>query len=76
MIKFQGAAKPASLFRGSQKLAGFGILKFEILKSVKQDFGPYHFAGEIFTTKFSATQDYFVLYGFVPEKNFLLSLNS
>jgi hypothetical protein len=76
MIKFQGATKSASLFRGSQKLAGFGILKFEILKSVKQDFAPYRFASEIYTVKFGAAQDYFVLYGFVPEKNFLLSLNS
>lgn len=76
MIKFQDAAKPASLFCGSQKLAGFGILKFEIPKFVKQDFAPYRFASEIFTAKFGAAQDYFVLYGFVPEKNFLLSLNS
>jgi len=44
MIKFQDAAKPASLFRGSQKPAGF---KFEIPKSVKQDFAPYRFAGGI-----------------------------
>ena len=71
MIKFQCTAKSASFFYDSQKLAGF-----KILKSVKQDFAPYHFASEIYTAKFGAAQDYFVLYGFVPEKNFLLSLNS
>nr|WP_314382030.1 hypothetical protein [uncultured Campylobacter sp.] len=53
MIKFQGAAQPANLFCASQKLAGF---KFEIPKSVKQDFAPYRFAGEIYTAKFSAAQ--------------------
>ena len=62
MIKFQGVAKPASLFCGSQKLAGFGILKFEILKSVKQDFAPYHFASEIYTVKFGAAQGKFTLH--------------
>ena len=61
MIKFQGAAKSASLFCGSQKLAGFGILKFEILKPVKQDFAPYHFAGEIYIVKFGAEQGNFTL---------------
>ncbi|MFR8440493.1 MAG: hypothetical protein ACLVCW_01905 [Campylobacter sp.] len=62
MIKFQGAAKLASLFCGSQKLAGFGILKFEILKSVKQNFAPYHFAGKIYIAKFSAAQGKFTLH--------------
>jgi len=31
-------------------------LKFEIPKSVKQDFAPYHFASEIYTAKLSAAQ--------------------
>ena len=51
MIKFQGATKPANLFCASQKLAGFGNLKFEILKSVKQDLAPYRFAREILYRK-------------------------
>ena len=62
MIKFQDAAKPATLFCASQKLAGFGILKFEILKFVKQNFAPYRFAGEIFATKFSAVEGKFTLH--------------
>ena len=36
-------------------------LKFEIPKSVKQDFAPYRFAGEIYTAKFSAEQGKFTL---------------
>lgn len=70
MIKFQGAAKPANLFCASQKLAGFGNLKFEILKSVKQDFAPYRFAGEIYTAKFSAAQSELKCINTVREERF------